>query len=122
MFFSSYSLALLPMVCLSILSVPVLPCPILHYADGTLIILKADENQLLASKKTLQTFSAATGLHINFEKSTFLPICVDSDHACHLASILECPASSFPQPYLGLPLSTTKLCTKDFQPMIATSD
>jgi len=88
----------------------------------TLIILKADENQLLALKETLQTFSAATGLHINFEKNTFLPICIDSDYACHLASIFECPVSSFPQPYLGLPLSTTKLCTRDFQPLIAASD
>ena len=87
-----------------------------------MIILKANETQLLALKETLQTFSAATGLHINFEKSTFLPICVEPDLASHLATIFECPVSSFPQPYLGLPLSTTKLCTKDFQPMIATAD
>ena len=98
------------------------PCPVLQYADDTLIILKADEAQLLAFKETLQDFSAATGLHINFEKSTFLPICVDPDLARHLATIFDCPVSSFPQPYLGLPLSTTKLSTKDFQPMIAATD
>jgi hypothetical protein len=68
---------------------PGAPCPVLRHANDTLIILKADENQLLALKETLQTFSAATGLHINSEKSTFLPICVDSDHTCHLASIFN---------------------------------
>ena len=32
------------------------------------------------------------------------------------------PSSSFPQPYLGLPLSTSKLSTGDFLPMIDASD
>ena len=101
---------------------PTMPCPILQYADDTLIILKADETQLTALKSTLQAFSAATGLHINFEKSTFLPICIDSDSATSLAATFGCPVSSFPQPYLGLPLSTTKLCTTNFLPLIAASD
>ena len=101
---------------------PGAPCPVLQYTDDTLIILKADADQLLALKEMLQTFSAATGLHINFEKSTFLPICVDTEYANRLASIFDCPISSFPQPYLGLPLSTAKLCTRDFLPMIAASD
>ena len=65
---------------------PDAPCRVLHYADDMLIILKADENQLLALKETLQVFSTATGLHINFEKSTFLPICVDPNHASHRTS------------------------------------
>lgn len=91
---------------------PSAPRPVLQYADDTLFILKADENQLLALKDSLQAFSAATGLHINFEKSTFLPICVDTDVTASLASIFGCPVSSFPQPYLGLPLSTTKLSVR----------
>ena len=49
--------------------VPSAPCPILQYADDTLIILKADKNQLFALKVTLQIFSIATRLHINFEKN-----------------------------------------------------
>lgn len=77
---------------------PGAPSHVLQYADDTLVILKAEEGQLLALKETLQSFSSATGLHINFEKSTFLPICVEPDHASHLASIFECPVSSFPQP------------------------
>lgn len=32
------------------------------------------------------------------------------------------PIASFPQPYLGLPLSVTKLCLADFQPLIARID
>ena len=41
-------------------------------ADDTLIILKADEHQILALKQTLHSFSTATGQHINFDKTTFL--------------------------------------------------
>jgi hypothetical protein len=84
------------------------PCPDLQYADDTLIILQAEEVQLLALKETLQS-SSATSLHINFEKNIFLPMCVEPGHASQLASIFECPVSTFPQPYLGLALSTTKL-------------
>lgn len=98
------------------------PCPVLQYADDTLIILKADANQLIALKQTLQTFSEATGLFINFDKSTFLPIGLEQEQAQSLATIFNCPVSSFPQPYLGLPLSTTKLRVSDFQPLIASSD
>ena len=51
---------------------PTMSCPVLQYADDTLIILKADESQLVALKNTLQIFSSATGFHINFEKK-YLP-------------------------------------------------
>lgn len=98
------------------------PCPVLQYADNTFIILKADERQLLALRHALQSFSEATGLFINFEKRTFLPICIDPEQAQSLVSIFNCPVSSFPQPYLGLPLSTTKLRVSDFHPFIASSN
>lgn len=51
---------------------------------------------------------------INFHKSTFAPIHVDRDLASDLASFFGCSVASFPQSYLGLPLSTHKLNIKDF--------
>lgn len=51
---------------------------------------------------------------INFHKSTFTPIHVESGLTSALASILGCTVASFPQSYLGLPLSTHKLNIKDF--------
>jgi hypothetical protein len=67
-------------------------------------------------------FSTATGLHINFDKSTFVPIHLDQALANSLASTLGCPVSSFPQNYLGLPLSTHKLGISAFAPLIAKID
>jgi hypothetical protein len=51
----------------------------------------------------LQQFSAMTGLHINYEKSTFVPIGVDAAEAAALAGEFRCAVTSFPQTYLGLP-------------------
>jgi hypothetical protein len=44
-----------------------------------------------------------TGLHINYEKSTFVPIGVDAAEAAALAGEFRCAVTSFPQTYLGLP-------------------
>jgi hypothetical protein len=87
-----------------------LPCPVIQYADDTLLILRAGRSQVRRLKTILDLFSQATGLHINFHKSTFVPVGgVPGDLASELAGILGCPVSSFPQTYLGLPLSDHKL-------------
>jgi hypothetical protein len=87
-----------------------LPCPVIQYADDTLLIMRAERSHVYRLKKILDLFSQATGLHINFHKSTFVPVGgVPDDLATDLASILGCPVSSFPQTYMGLPLSDHKL-------------
>lgn len=50
-----------------------LPCPIIQYADDTLLILRAIEDQVQRLKRILDSFAAATILHINFHKSMFVP-------------------------------------------------
>jgi hypothetical protein len=101
---------------------PALPCPVLQYADDTLIILKADHNHIQNLQNYLLLFPNAMGLEINFEKSTFVPIHVDATIAISLAAALGCPVSSIPQNYLGLPLSTHKLGIAAFFPLIAKID
>lgn len=65
-------------------------CPIIQYADDTLILLPADGTQLLTLKTLLDHFASATGLQINYYKSTFVPIHVPPEKAMPLASILGC--------------------------------
>lgn len=91
-----------------------IPCTVLQYADDTLIVLPPDAAQLQTLKHILLQFSEATGLTINFHKSTFAPIHVDPELSTSLAAILGCPVATFPQSYLGLPLSTHKLNLADF--------
>jgi hypothetical protein len=48
-----------------------MPCaPSLQYADDTLIILRADPADVSRLKAILDQFAMATGLKINFHKST----------------------------------------------------
>ena len=53
---------------------PTLPCLVLQYADDTLILSKGDVASMVTLKRILDDFSAATGLTINFHKSTFVPM------------------------------------------------
>lgn len=102
--------------------VPGMPCPILQYADDTLILIKGGVDVVSALKTVLDDFSHATGLTINYHKSTFVPLHIDPDAAVHMANTLGCQISEFPQTYLGLPLSPLRLRVRDFQPLIAKFD
>jgi hypothetical protein len=73
-------------------------------------------------KKVLDDFADATGLAINFHKSCFIPMNVDPASAASMAAQLGCPISTFPQPYLGLPLSPTKLPVAAYAPLIQSFD
>jgi hypothetical protein len=86
-----------------------LPCPIIQYAEDTMILVRATHSQVALLKAALDTFFAATGLTINYHKSTFVPICVPTDDAAALAMTMGCAVASFLQTYLGLPLSDRKL-------------
>lgn len=99
-----------------------LPCPVLQYADDTLILTRGTLQSMTTLKQLLDDFSLATGLTINFHKSTFVPMNVPPALAASMAASLGCTTSSFPQTYLGLPLSPNKLKVSDYQPLISTVD
>lgn len=92
------------------------------YADDTLIIVKATPGAAKHLKSILDSFAAATGLQINFDKTTFIPLNVDPTNAALMAADLATNISSFPQTYLGLPLSPYKLPPSAFQPVIDRCD
>ena len=95
-----------------------LPPTVLQYADDTLIIAKASNGADQQLKNILHDFAMATGLTINFTKTTFVPMHVSIAMGDSIASPLQCPTSSFPQIYLGLPLTPTRLPTNAFLPII----
>lgn len=75
---------------------PNTPCPVLQYADDTLILFKGDMTAISRLKQILDSFSAVTGLLINYHKSTFIPMNL-TDQAIHdMASCLGCTVSTFP--------------------------
>jgi hypothetical protein len=86
-----------------------LSCPIIQCTDDTLIIFQGDLHQTQLHKKILDAFSLTTGLLINYDKSTLVPINLDNEYETQIANILGCPIASFPKTYLGIPLSDSKL-------------
>jgi hypothetical protein len=95
------------------------PCPVLQYADDILIILRADGAAARWLKLLLDQFGEATGLKINYHKSTPVPMHVDAAVLEEIQAALQCRIEGSPQTYLGLPLSAEKLCIADFAPLIA---
>ena len=66
------------------------PCAVLQYADDTLIVMRGDIADVHELKNILQQFSEATGLRINYNKSTLVPIHMDMDLAAQCAAEIGC--------------------------------
>ena len=86
------------------------------------LLVKGDVSSRGTLKSILGEFSKATGLTINFHKSTFVPPHINQDTGLAIANVLGCALSTFPQTYLGLPLSPQKLRTCDYQPLLDSFD
>jgi len=51
-----------------------LPCAVLQYVDDTLIVLQGNTTGVASLKTILDDFASFSGLHINYCKSTLVPI------------------------------------------------
>lgn len=51
--------------------------PVLQYADDTLLLIQGNVEQARIVEGILELLSQYTGLQINFNKRTFVPICID---------------------------------------------
>ena len=92
--------------------------PIILYADDTIIILSAVEDQLVALKNMLHIFQQSTGLKVNFQKSTMVPLNIDNEEAIRLAAVFGCSLGTLPFTYLGLPMGTNKPRIIDLLPLV----
>jgi hypothetical protein len=97
-------------------------CLVIQYADDTLIILQGCPDQARMLKEILEAFSSTTGLTKNYSKSTFVPINLSDEEQTQISNILGCPVASFPQTYLGIPISDTKLPKWAFHSLLHSLD
>ncbi|KAG8052620.1 hypothetical protein GUJ93_ZPchr0001g30664 [Zizania palustris] len=65
--------------------------PIVQYADDTMVFLRADQKNVFYFKALLNTFSLSTGLKVNYNKSSLIPINVPNDQIETLAASLHKP-------------------------------
>jgi hypothetical protein len=54
--------------------------PIVQYMDDTLMIMPINAQQLMYLKEILAMFSASTGLKVNYNKTSLIPINISEDH------------------------------------------
>jgi hypothetical protein len=88
------------------------------YADDVVIFLRPTTNDVNNLRDILVNFALVTGLQTNLQKTTISAIsCGDINLDAVLAG-LPVARAHFPIKYLGLPLSTRRLCKVDFQPQI----
>lgn len=66
-----------------------LPCA---YTDDTLIVLRGDYQGVSALKSILDEFATLSGLHINFAKSTLVPIHMDEALVSQCVQTIGCKA------------------------------
>ena len=92
--------------------------PVVQYADDIILIMQADINQVLHLKRILSLFSASTGLKVNYNKSSTIPVNVPTNKLNDLAAAFECQVGSMPFTYLGLPMGTTKPRFEDLTPLM----
>jgi hypothetical protein len=60
------------------------PLPVLQYADDTMLILHGSPQQATLAKALLEAFAMFTGLQINYQKSTFVPMHMTEPESMHI--------------------------------------
>lgn len=93
--------------------------PVIQYVDDTIFFLPADKVQVETMKQLLLHYATSVGLHINFQKSTLIPINLSPGAALEFAKKIGCTVGQMPFTYLGLPLGTTKPTVTDLMPLVA---
>lgn len=87
-----------------------------------LSFIRCSPEAIIATKQIHRLFEHATGLSINYHKTTFLPVAVPVGVATVLATAFGTTMSTFPQTYLGLPLTPHKVSVVDCLPLISSCD
>jgi hypothetical protein len=85
------------------------------YADDVVIFARSDPAELAAVWRILDCFGAASGMLVNYRKSSAAPIQCAPAELGAVAANLPCPIEHLPCKYLGLPLSLGKPSKADLQ-------
>jgi hypothetical protein len=88
------------------------------YTDDVVLFIKPMLPDLTAIKSVLQIFGVASGLHINYRKSSATLIRGDARDEELVSETLQFPISNFPIRYLGLQLALRPLTKAEWQPVL----
>lgn len=91
----------------------------LQYADDTIIFCNQDLDSLKNIRKVLILFQLASGLQVNFHKSSLFCLNEPQNWLQQAARVLLCKPGSLPFTYLGLPIGGISSRIKLWEPIIA---
>lgn len=88
------------------------------YADDVILFCHASAGDVEAVKAILKLFGQASGLHVNYAKSSATLIRCETDEAAHVIQHLGCPIVDLPITYLGIPLTIRRPTAAQLQPLV----
>jgi hypothetical protein len=88
------------------------------YVDDVAFFVKPSMCDLVTVKELLRIFSNASGLMVNYTKSSAIVIWEGVEEGMLAKHILQCELGAFPCRYLGLQLSTKELNKVHWQPIL----
>ena len=92
---------------------------LLQYADDTIFLGEATLANVRTIKAILRAFEIASGLKINFTKSSCGAFGVSEQWTYDASSYLNCGLMSFPFSYLGIPIGANPRRCQTWEPLIS---
>ncbi|XP_015948915.1 uncharacterized protein LOC107473843 [Arachis duranensis] len=90
----------------------------LQLADDTILFCPPEMDTIKNYRRQLRCFELMSGLSINFDKSSLIPINCEEQWAQNMCQLLGCKGESLPVKYLGIPLGANLRLVKTWKPII----
>ncbi|XP_016206044.1 uncharacterized protein LOC107646370 [Arachis ipaensis] len=90
----------------------------LQFADDTVLFYPPEEETIKNYKRLLRCFELMSGLAINFDKSSLIPINCDQQWVRSTCNLLGCKEATLLVCYLGIPLGANPRLIKTWNPII----
>ncbi|XP_057756422.1 uncharacterized protein LOC130975688 [Arachis stenosperma] len=90
----------------------------LQFADDTILFCPPKEETIKNYKRLLRCFDLMSGLSINFEKSSLIPVNCEEQWAQRMCNVLGCKKDTLPVKYLGISLGANPRLVKTWKPII----
>ncbi|XP_015970212.1 uncharacterized protein LOC107493670 [Arachis duranensis] len=90
----------------------------LQFADDIILFCPPEDETMKNYKRLLRWFELISGLNINFEKSSLIPINCEEQWVRSMCRMWGCKEANLPVKYLGVPLEANPRLVKTWKPII----
>ncbi|XP_057717706.1 uncharacterized protein LOC130932400 [Arachis stenosperma] len=90
----------------------------LQFADDTILFCPPEEETVINYARLLRDFEVMSGLTINFDTSSLIPINCEQQWTYNMCNLLGCKEANLPVRYLGIPLGANPRLVRTWKPII----